>query len=501
MIASSQKNVNQAKVSLKTSTLGDVPNSIETPHFDRKGLKCGIVHMSVGGFHRSHQALYIQDILNKSAADWMIAGVGLLDNDKQHVDTMNAQDCLYSVLERSGKKDTLKVCGSIKEIYHAPSSNKKVLERLNDESIKILSLTITEKGYCYNQDGDLDLNHEAIKHDLVNLMSPRTGLGYTVSALNERYKSRSKPFTVMSCDNLPGNGHLTHKLVLQFAQEIDSNLASWISENVSFPNAMVDRITPVTTPDIIDVVAEKFSIDDRWPVVCEDFRQWVLEDKFCNGRPDFESVGVQLVSDVEPYEKMKVRLLNGSHSALSYLSYLMGYRRVDAAMADPLISKYVRSYMDYDVTPAVPFVPGIDLDTYKDKLIERFSNPSIGDQVQRLAEDGSRKIPNAILPCIRNQLEKGGNMDYAALALACWFRYLSGSDESLNAIEIKDPSKDRLMERIRTNPQDPTYALGLEDIFGDLGAHPIVIQKVKIALNKLYSQGVKKTLEECLAKN
>lgn len=501
MTVSSERSSNHAKVNLNKSALSSIPNDIQKPSYERDSLNCGIMHMSVGGFHRSHQALYVQDILNKSSGDWMISGVGLLDSDRKHVDALNSQDCLYSILERSGKEDVLKICGSIKEIHHAPSDPKKVLDRLSDESIKILSLTITEKGYCYNQDGDLDLNNKAIQGDLKNLSAPQTGLGYVVAALNNRYKSKSKPMTIMSCDNLPGNGHLTQKLVLQFAEQVDKNLATWISDNITFPNAMVDRITPVTTPEIVDVIAEEFDIEDQWPVVCEDFRQWVLEDKFCNGRPDFDSVGVQLVSDVEPYEKMKVRLLNGSHSALSYISYLMGYRRVDLAMADALISKYVRAYMDFDVTPAVPSVPGIDLTSYKDKLIERFSNPSIGDQVQRLAEDGSRKIPNAILPCIRHQLETGGKMDYAALALAAWFRYLSGADESMAAIEIKDPAKERLMERIKTDHQDPTYALGLDDIFGDLGRNSVVIENVKIALNKLYKQGVKSTLEEYLAKN
>jgi mannitol-1-phosphate/altronate dehydrogenase len=297
-----------------------------------------------------------------------------------------------------------------------------VLERLSDEEIKILSLTVTEKGYCYDNNKNLDQTNEFIQYDIINLSAPKTILGYIVAGLKNRKDNGKKPFTVMSCDNLPENGHLTQKLVLQFAELIDTQLAQWIKENVAFPNSMVDRITPVTTDDIVDTIKAKFQIDDAWPVVCEDYIQWILEDNFCNGRPPLEAAGVQIVDNVEPYEKMKVRLLNGSHSALSYLSYLMGYREVDKAMADPLISNFVRSYMDQDITPTLPNVPGIDLDEYKDKLIKRFSNPAISDQVQRLAEDGSQKIPNAILPCITHQLETGGSIKYTILALAGWFR-------------------------------------------------------------------------------
>lgn len=493
-----QKSSTGEAVSLNTANLSKLDQSISTPNYDRAALKAGIVHMSVGGFHRSHQALYTHDLLQQKPQDWMICGVGLLPNDESNVAALQKQDTLYSVLERSAEQDVLKICGSMKEIHHAPSNPAKVLECLQDEAVKILSLTITEKGYCYNQQGDLDLGNAMIQNDLSNADAPKTGLGYVVSALARRRKNKMKPFTVMSCDNLPGNGHLTHKLVMQFASEISKDLADWIDGEVSFPNAMVDRITPVTTPDIVSLVEEKFGVRDEWPVVCEDFRQWVLEDKFCNGRPAFEDVGVQLVPDVEPYEKMKVRLLNGSHSSLSYLSYLMGYRRVDLAMADPLMSRFVRAYMDNDITPSVPDVPGIDLTAYKDKLIERFANPAIGDQVQRLAEDGSTKIPNAILPCIANQITDGASIKYAALALAGWFRYLQGTDESLNPIEIKDPNLDRLQSAVKATPGDATYVLGLEDVFGSLGANPRLISEVNAALKSLDAKGAKQTIQEYL---
>lgn len=496
---SAQKKTAGDAIPLNTANMALIPASISRPSYDRKSLACGIVHMSVGGFHRAHQALYVHDLMEKSPSNWLISGIGLLPSDTDNINAMAGQDSLYTILERNAAGDVAKICGGIGEVMHAPSNPSAVMDRLLDDNVKILSLTITEKGYCYNQQGDLDLTNANIQNDLKTPDAPKTAYGYIVGALARRRQKGMKPFTVMSCDNLPGNGHLTQKLVLQFAAQIDQGLHDWIKDNVTFPNCMVDRITPVTTQAIVDIVANDYGINDKWPVVCEDFRQWVLEDKFCNGRPAFENVGVQLVADVEPYEKMKVRLLNGSHSALSYISYLMGYRRVDLAMADPLIAKFVRAYMDHDVTPSVPDVPGIDLNAYKDKLIERFANPAIGDQVQRLAEDGSQKIPNAILPCIAHKLENGGSIKLAALALAGWFRYLSGSDEDLKAIEIKDPAKDKMQDRIRVNPKDPTSVLGIEEIFGALGGKSALIEEVKAALESLYAKGAKRTVEDYLA--
>lgn len=468
----------------------------KVPQYDRAAVKCGIVHMSVGGFHRSHQAVYMDDILATGATEWGICGIGLLPNDKDNIQALADQDGLYTVLERNAQADSARVIGSMIEVLHAPSNPKAVLDRLMDENIKILSLTITEKGYCYNTDGNLDQTNAFIQEDLKSPDAPKTALGYIVSALARRRKEGMKPFTVMSCDNLPGNGHLTQRLVLQFADLINAELSQWIKENVSFPNAMVDRITPVTTDTIVQIVADKFNVDDKWPVVCEDYIQWVLEDNFSDGRPPLDKVGVQLVADVDPYEKMKVRLLNGSHSALSYLSYLMGYREVDKAMSDPLMAKFVRLYMDEDITPSVPNVPGVDLEAYKDKLIERFANPAISDQVQRLAEDGSQKIPNAILPCISYQLENGGSIKYAALALAGWFSYLRAIDEDLKPIEIKDPLADKLTSIMKLDSRTPARILGVEEIFGtDLPIAPEFVKQVREALESLYENGARKTLE------
>lgn len=487
---------NSALLTINDTNLERIGERIQVPDYDRSAVTCGIMHMSVGGFHRAHQAVYTDDILNE-APEWGICGIGMLPQDKDHVGALQNQDTLYTVLERSAGMDVARIIGAMKEIIHAPAHESAVLQRLCDPAIKILSLTITEKGYCYDEKGDLNEMHPMVQNDLANPDTPQTAMGYIVAALRQRKTDDTAPFTVMSCDNLPGNGDLTKKIVLQFCDLADKDLKSWIDENVSFPNAMVDRITPVTTPEVISKLQNEFGLDDGWPVICEDFRQWVLEDKFCNGRPPWENAGVQLVPDVEPYEKMKVRLLNGSHSALSYISYLLGHRDVDAAMVDPLVSEFVRRYMDEDITPSVPDVPGIDLKDYKDTLITRFSNPGIRDQVQRLAEDGSQKIPNAILPCIRYQLEHGGSVKWAALALAGWFKYLTGVDEKLQPIEIKDPLSEKLTARAKIEPDNPVPLLNIKEIFGDdLVQSEHLVTEIKAALEGLNKNGAAQTLKE-----
>lgn len=472
---------------------------VVVPTYDRTVLKSGIVHMSVGGFHRSHQAVYTDNLLNLMPSDWMISGVGLLDNDTANVQALQSQDCMYTVLTRSKDDDMAHIVGAMKDIIHAPSDPAAVFKLLASEHVKILSLTVTEKGYCYDKNRDLDESNPAVQHDLKNPDAPKTMLGYAVGALRHRMKNNMPGFTIMSCDNLPGNGHITKHIITSFARLSDPALATWIENNVSFPNAMVDRITPVTTDAVRQVLHDKFGIDDAWPVVCEDYIQWVLEDDFRYGRPAYEEVGVQIVKDVEPYEKMKVRLLNGSHSALSYLSYLCGYRDVDLAMADPLIGQFVRAYMDHDITPSVPEVPGIDLDQYKATLIRRFANPAVRDQILRLAEDGSQKIKNAIVPCIEYQLEHGGSIRFAALALAGWFRFLSGSDEQMNAIPVKDPLAEPLTARAKIEPRNPDQLLAMKDIFGPVvSTHPQVREEIAAALESLYTKGAKATLEAYL---
>ena len=488
-----------AVISLKKENLERIGERIQTPDYDIDNISCGIVHMSLGGFHRSHQALYTDDVLNIDNS-WGICGIGMMPDDLDNTQILNSQDNLYTVLERSAEMDVGRVIGSIREVMHAPSSPADVINKLSDPAIKILSLTITEKGYFYDESGELNTSHPAVKNDLENPQSPQTAMGYIYAALKKRKENGAGPMTVMSCDNLPGNGDLAKKILLQHTQHVDEEFKSWIEENVSFPNAMVDRITPITTSEVVEKIRSEFGVEDGWPVVCEDFRQWVLEDKFVAGRPAWEEAGVQLVPDVEPYEKMKVRLLNGSHSALSYISYLMGYRDVDLALADPLIDEFVRSYMNEDITPCIPDVPGVDLDEYKETLIRRFANPGVRDQVQRLAEDGSSKIPNSILPCLRYQLENEGSIKWICLALAGWFRYLSAIDEELNPIMIKDPLSEKLISAAKVEAGDPVHLLGIEEIFGsELRNTGRVVAEIREAWQSLIENGTRATLRAYLS--
>lgn len=483
---------------LNTANLTQIHNTVKTPTYDRAAITCGIVHLGIGGFHRSHQALYLDEILAKGHSNWGICGVGLMPQDQENINALKAQDGLYTLLERTAETDTARIIGSCIQQLYAPENPHAVLDILAHPDTKIASLTVTEKGYCYNTQGDLDVDNPLIQHDLTQPSTPKTALGYLVHSLAMRQERDIPSYTIMSCDNLPENGHLTQRLVLQFAERVNSSLAQWIKENTAFPNAMVDRITPVTTPEVIEAIKTTFTIDDSWPVISEDYRQWVLEDNFCYGRPPFDEVGVQLVPDVEPYEKMKVRLLNGSHSALAYVSYLMGYRAVDKAMNDPLIRDFIRAYMDTNVTPSLPHVWGVDLDAYKTSLITRFSNPAVSDQIQRLAEDGSRKIPNAILPCIQHQITQNGTIDLAAFALAAWFRYLTGIDEDGAPITLKDP----LATQLQAHANSLSDMLAIRDIFGDnLPQSAPFVSAITRALTAINQNGTRDALATYMAEH
>lgn len=486
-------------LNLGNATLDKIPQGICTPNYDRTALKCGIVHMSVGAFHRAHQCVYLDDLMNVAPDDWLIAGVGLLEQDKENIDKLAQQDGLFSVLERNSSSNSIRIVGTMKEVLHGPSDKSAIIARLRDPAIRILSLTITEKGYCYNQQTQLDEQHPLIVHDLANPKDPKSAIGMVVECLNVRRTSGLPGLTVLSCDNLIGNGHITKRIVTQFAALRNPDLATWISENVTFPNSMVDRITPATTQDHVDFIRTNYDVYDRFPVVCEDYRQWVIEDNFCQGRPALEQVGVQFVPDVEPYEKMKVRLLNGSHSALSYVSYLMGHRDVDKAVTDPLVNAFIKAYMDHDITPTLPDLPGIDLDAYKATLLRRFANASIRDQVLRLAEDGSQKIVNAIIPCIEYQLKNQGSFRYAAFAIAAWFRFLLGHDESLNPIPVKDPRAELLQTRAKIDPKTPDALLNITDIFGPVvGTSDQFRQAVAGFMGEIYTLGTKQALAKLL---
>eukprot|EP00468_Gymnochlora_sp_CCMP2014_P007468 CAMPEP_0167761898 /NCGR_PEP_ID=MMETSP0110_2-20121227/12439_1 /TAXON_ID=629695 /ORGANISM="Gymnochlora sp., Strain CCMP2014" /LENGTH=484 /DNA_ID=CAMNT_0007648655 /DNA_START=230 /DNA_END=1684 /DNA_ORIENTATION=- len=429
---------------------------VRVPDFRRTDITSGIVHMGVGGFHRSHQAVYTASLLSHDP-QWGICGIGLIPGDRKMQKTLHDQDYLYSLVTKNSKSTRVEIIGSIVNYKFAgserPDSGKGggweeaegVIEQLASTNTKIVSLTITEKAYAINDEsGDLDLTHPLILHDLKNPSYPKSPVGYVVAGLQRRRQRGLAPFTVLSCDNLPMNGELTKRAVVQYASSLDQKLGSWIEEHTAFPSTMVDKITPATTNDDIDMLRKQYSLDDAWPVCAEDYTQWVIEDNFTLGRPRWENAGALIVDDVKPYELMKLRLLNGSHSALAYLSYLAGHRSVHEAMQDDNVYVFIQKYMEA-ITPTVPSVPGVELDTYKKNLIERFSNPNISDQVTRLAEDGSKKMVGFIRDPIRDLIAGGQDTKIVAAAVAGWIRYCVAVDFEGKAIEIVDPLANELV--------------------------------------------------------
>ncbi len=371
-----------------------------------------------------------------------------------------------------------------------------VVERLTDARTRIVSLTITEGGYLVNQvTGEFDAEDPSIQADLAQDAVPQTVFGYIVAALERRRATGERPFTVMSCDNLPGNGDVARQMMTAFARLKDPDLAEWMEEHVAFPNCMVDRITPVTTPDDIARLAEEFGVVDGWPVVCEPFTQWVLEDHFTDGRPPYEHVGVQVVDNVVPYELMKLRLLNASHQALCYLGYLSGYRYAHEVCHDPLFTEFLLAYMEREGTPTLPDVPGVDLDAYRHKLIERFANPEVRDTLARLCAESSDRIPKWLVPVIRENLSSGGEIECSALVVASWARYAEGLDEAGEPIDIVDRLREQVMAAAGRQSSDPLAFIRDRDLFGDLVDDERFTSAYLAALDSLHSLGARATLE------
>ena len=492
---------NKHPVPLNQANLGQLPPEVQVPTYKREGLARSIVHIGVGGFHRAHQAVYVDDLCQRHGiTEWGICGVGLLAHDTKIRDALRAQDYLYTLIERSATGNRARVIGSILEFMFAPDDPEAVTRKLASADTRIVSLTITEGGYFIDQgSGEFQTDHPDVVHDLAHPDRPSCAFGYLLEALDRRRQQGMKPFTVLSCDNVQGNGDVTRKVLLKFAELRDPSLQAWLAEHGAFPNCMVDRITPATTDADRALVRDSFGIDDAWPVVTEPFRQWVIEDRFCDGRPPFEKVGVQMAPDVHPYETMKIRLLNASHSAMGYLGYLAGYTYIYEIMTDPQFRKYILDLMHEEVTPILPPVPGVDLDDYKKTLVERFANPTIKDQATRICLDGSAKIPKFILPTIREQLARGGSVRRLSLAVASWCRFLAGTDEQDKPIEIRDPMAEVLHRHAKAAGTDPRPFLGLREIFGDdLAQSAVFVEQVGDALQSLYDVGARATLARYL---
>ena len=486
---------------LNARTLKYWRDRLALPAYDRNLVTPGVVHFGVGGFHRSHQAMYHDRLMNEGTAlDWGICGVGVMAADQLMKQVLDAQDGLYTlVLKHSDGTYEPRVIGSIVEYLFAPADPEAVIEKMAAESTRIVSLTITEGGYNISDvTGEFDATNPDVIHDLEPDAVPRTTFGLITEALRRRRKRGRAPFTVMSCDNLQGNGYLTKRVFTAFARLRDPELGDWVEREVCFPNSMVDRITPVTTDADRAEVRERFGIEDRWPVVCEPYTQWVLEDAFKAGRPPYEQVGVQVVDQVEPYELMKLRLLNGSHQAICYFAYLCGYRLVHEAAQDPLFQAFLLGYMNEEATPTLPPVPGVDLTEYKHTLIERFSNPQVRDTIARLCAESSDRIPKWLLPVVRQQLATGGEIRHSAAVVASWARYAEGVDEAGQPIEVVDRLRDSLMTLARRQREDPLAFIANRDLFGDLADHERFVTAYTSALASLQQRGARATLKSLL---
>lgn len=480
--------------------LEKIPAGVGRPDYDRSTLDVGIVHIGVGGFHRSHQAMYLDRLLSDGLArDWAICGVGLLPGDARMREVMRAQDCAYTLLlKHPDGHEQARVIGSIVEYLFAPDDPAAVVERMADPRVRIVSLTITEGGYNINQvTGEFDAQASSVLEDLARPEAPRTAFGLVVEALRVRRERGVPPFTVLSCDNVQGNGEVARRVFAGYAALRDPELGRFVREQVSFPNSMVDRITPQTTAEDRAELAERYGVDDGWPVVAEPFAQWVIEDDFPAGRPPWEQAGAQLVEDVMPYELMKLRLLNASHQAMSYFGYLMGHRYAHEAASDRLLTRLLRRYWDQEAIPTLRPVPGIDLAGYTDTLLERYRNPAIRDTLARLCAESSDRIPKFLLPVAFEQIAAGRRVPLSAAVVASWARYAEGVDEQGEPIDVVDGRRDQVMAAARPQ-EDPVAFLRDPQLFGDLVHDEAFVADYLCALDLLHTVGAEATLEALL---
>ncbi|KAL1585546.1 hypothetical protein WHR41_05629 [Cladosporium halotolerans] len=500
----------ESSLRLNSQNLPEITkNNVQSTNYDRKAAKHGIVHIGVGGFHRAHLAVYVDRILSQFPSnDWSICGVGLTKWDVAMRDALTPQDYLYTVIERGAGGSSAHVIGSITDYIFAPGNSEAVISKMAQPETHIVSLTITESGYFYNENThELQTENEDIQADVKGDGPPRTTFGYLYEAQARRHAAGLKPFTVLSCDNMQKNGSITRHMLLSFAKLKDAKIAAWLEENGGFPNSMVDRITPRTSDEDKALLASEFGVEDAWPVVTEPFMQWVLEDKFSDGRPPFDKVGVQVVKsvhDVEQFEMHKLRLLNASHTAIAYLAYLAGFQYVHEVLADPTWNKYISDMMHLEVKPLLPAIPGVDIDKYCATLMERFSNPTLKDEVARLCIGGSGKLPQFIMPSVAEQIMRKNDgvedapLSRLTLTVAAWFRYLTGLDEKGAEYTIRaqdEPAIEDLQVKARAGGKEPTELMSIRNLFGDdLRDDKRFMGELTNALHSLYEVGAKATL-------
>lgn len=482
---------------MKTIASCTLPANVQLPQYDRQQLRSRIVHFGFGAFHRAHQALLTNRVLNQHGGDWGICEISLFSGD-QLMSQLRQQDHLFTVMEKSAAGNQPIIIGAVKECLNARlDSLAAIIEKFCEPQVAIVSLTITEKGYCIDPaTGHLDLTQPRIVHDLQSPDEPHSAPGILVEALHRRRERGLPAFTVLSCDNIPDNGHVVKNAVLDMAAKRDPQLASWIAEHVSFPGTMVDRIVPAATDASLAEITRELGVEDPCAISCEPFIQWVIEDNFVAGRPDWGCVGAQLVDDVLPWEEMKLRMLNGSHSFLAYLGYLAGYAHISDCMQDASYRRAARHLMMAEQAPTLR-ISGVDLGAYADSLIERFSNPALQHRTWQIAMDGSQKLPQRLLDGIRIHLKQGSRWPLLALGVAAWMRYVSGVDDMGNAIDIRDPLAEKIRAIVETSHDENRVAalLTLQEIFGsDLPANPQFVQAVEQAWQSLVREGARQAV-------
>ena len=467
------------------------------PAYDRKSLTPGIVHIGLGNFHRAHMAVYLDDLFALGEShDWAIIGAGVRAPDARMRDALKAQDCLSTVIELDPAGKSARRIGAMIDFVPVDPTNVPLIAAMSRPEIRIVSLTVTEGGYYINAaTGQFDPTHPDIVADGAHPGAPATAFGAIVAALKARRAAGIPPFTVMSCDNLPGNGHVTEAAVIGTARLSDPAFADWIKANVAFPNGMVDRITPATGPRERAMAASFGLGDDPVPVTCEPFRQWVVEDNFPQGRPALEKVGVTFTPHVHAYEMMKIRILNGGHATIAYPGGLLDIEYVHEAMADPLISGFLNKVEREEIIPYVPPVPNTDIGAYFTLIHQRFSNPEVADTERRLCLDGSNRQPKFIIPSLRDALAAGGKIEGLSLVSALWCRYCAGTTDSGTVIEPNDPNWTALQPLALQAKDNPAAWLGMKEIYGDLAGNDAFRAAFGAALNSLWTKGTKATLQ------
>jgi len=484
-------------VRLNKDSLSKITAAVAIPEYDRSAISTGIVHVGVGNFHRSHEAYYTDLLLRKGEKNWGICGICLLGRDLKMYNTLVEQDGLFTLLEKEADgKLSVSVIGSIVDYLFAPADPAAVISVMADPGVKIISLTITEGGYNFDAStGEFQYADPGIQWDLRHPDRPRTIFGFLTAAFRLRKKHGSPGFTVLSCDNIQHNGDVCRKMVMAYIRECQPDLLEWTENHITFPNCMVDRITPVSSDRDIKDLKVNYSIDDGWPVVSESFIQWVIEDNFSQGRPDWELAGVQFVPKVDPYEKMKIRLLNAGHSLLGFTGTLCGYLTIDETVKNPLIAGFLCDFMDMEVSPVLEMTEGIDLESYKNSLVQRFANPYIGDQLSRICSESSSKIPKFLLPTIQEQLELDGPVNCSAIIIAAWCHYLEQAGTEGHNWEILDVMKKDLIKGAQASiEEDPLAFLKIKPVFGKLVQSNRFVETYLHSIDKLRTQGIEETI-------